>query len=103
MRDNLGHDVLSRLLWGGRSLVWMSLTAALLSVAFQREAGMPVIELSHDASTYFDVHHTANDTLSQVDPQALRQSVAAFGVTAWLGAQYAGDWERVTEPKPPRR
>jgi peptide/nickel transport system permease protein len=31
--DNLGHDVLSRLLWGGRSLVWMSLTAAVLSVA----------------------------------------------------------------------
>ena len=31
-----------------------------------------------DGTKYFDVHHTANDTLAQVDPQALRQSVAAF-------------------------
>jgi carboxypeptidase Q len=65
--------------------------------------GMPILEPNLDGTRYFDVHHTANDTLSQVDPQALRQSVAAFGVTVWLGAQYAGSWERVTEAKPPRR
>lgn len=65
--------------------------------------GMPLLEPNLDGTKYFDVHHTANDTLSQVDPQALRQSVAAFGVATWLGSQYAGSWERVTEPKPPRR
>jgi hypothetical protein len=65
--------------------------------------GMPILEPNLDGTRYFDVHHTANDTLSQVDPQALRQSVAAFGVTVWLSAQYSGNWERVTEPKPPRR
>ena len=56
-----------------------------------------------DGTNYFDVHHTANDTLAQVDPKALRQSVAAFAISVWLGAQYSGTWERVTEPKPPRR
>jgi hypothetical protein len=65
--------------------------------------GMPTIEPSLDGTHYFDVHHTANDTMAQVDPQALRQSVAAFAVSVWLGAQYSGTWERVPESKPPRR
>jgi carboxypeptidase Q len=65
--------------------------------------GMPIIEPALDGTKYFDVHHTANDTLAQVDPQALRQSVAAFAVSVWLGAQYSGSWERVTTDKPPRR
>jgi Zn-dependent M28 family amino/carboxypeptidase len=65
--------------------------------------GMPILEPALDATAYFDVHHTANDTMAQVDPQALRVSVAAFAATVWLGAQYSGSWERVAEAKPPRR
>jgi len=65
--------------------------------------GMPILEPSLDGTDYFDVHHTADDTLAKVDPKALRQSLAAFATTVWLGAQYSGTWERVTEPKPPRR
>jgi carboxypeptidase Q len=65
--------------------------------------GMPLIEPNLDGTHYFDVHHTANDTLAQVNPEALRQSVAAYAVSVWLGAQYPGTWERVTAPKPPRR
>jgi len=65
--------------------------------------GMPILEPGLDGTDYFDVHHTANDTLAQVDPKALHQSLAAFATTVWLGAQYSGTWERVAEPKPPRR
>jgi Zn-dependent M28 family amino/carboxypeptidase len=65
--------------------------------------GMPILEPGLDGTGYFDVHHTANDTLAQVDPKALRQSVAAFATSVWLGAQYPGTWERVTAEKPPRR
>jgi carboxypeptidase Q len=65
--------------------------------------GMPILEPGLDASSYFDVHHTANDTMAQVDPAVLRQSVAAFAISVWLGAQYPGDWARVQTPKPPRR
>ena len=65
--------------------------------------GMPVLSPDLDGTKYFDVHHTANDTLAQVDPAALRQSVAAFAMSVWLGAQYPGTWERVTAPKAPRR
>jgi carboxypeptidase Q len=66
-------------------------------------AGMPVLSPDLDASAYFDVHHTANDTMAQIDPANLRQSVAAFAVSAWLAAQYPGSWERVEPPKPPGR
>ena len=65
--------------------------------------GLPLIEPSLDGSRYFDVHHTANDTLAEVNPAALRQSVAAFAVSVWLGAQYPGEWQRVTAPRPSRR
>jgi hypothetical protein len=65
--------------------------------------GMPILEPGLDGTDYFDVHHTANDTLAQVDPKALRQSVAAFATSVWLGAQFPGTWERVTAEKPPRR
>jgi Zn-dependent M28 family amino/carboxypeptidase len=57
-----------------------------------REAGMPVLDLRHDAAHYFDWHHTANDTLDKVDPDALRQAVAAYAVVAWLAADAAGDF-----------
>jgi Zn-dependent M28 family amino/carboxypeptidase len=65
--------------------------------------GMPIIDPALDGTNYFDVHHTANDTLAQVDESSLRQSVAAYAISIWLGAQYSGSWERVTEPMPPRR
>lgn len=65
--------------------------------------GMPILEPGLDGTDYFDVHHTANDTLAQVDPKALQQSVAAFAATVWLGAQYPGTWERLAEPKAPGR
>jgi len=65
--------------------------------------GMALLSPDLDGTNYFDVHHTANDTLAQVDPAALRQSVTAFAIGAWLGAQNPGDWQPVTTPKPPRR
>jgi carboxypeptidase Q len=65
--------------------------------------GMALLDPSLDGTNYFDVHHTANDTLAKVDPAALRQSVAAFASAIWLAAQYPGDWQRVTTPLPPRR
>ena len=38
--DYLGHDVLSRLLWGGRSVVWMAFAAATLGVGLGAALGM---------------------------------------------------------------
>ncbi|NRF66916.1 M20/M25/M40 family metallo-hydrolase [Aquincola sp. S2] len=52
-----------------------------------RRRSWPALELSQDGSEYFDVHHTANDTLDKVDPAKLRQNVAAWAVMTWLAAQ----------------
>jgi len=49
--------------------------------------GVPVVDLLTDASPYFDLHHTANDTFDKVDPALLRQNVAAYAVIAYLAAQ----------------
>jgi len=42
------------------------------------KAGVSVIDLEQDGTHYFDVHHTPDDTLDKVDPEALRQNVAAW-------------------------
>ncbi|MEO1167689.1 MAG: M28 family peptidase [Pseudomonadota bacterium] len=40
--------------------------------------GAPVIDLQQDGTRYFDLHHTTNDTLDKVDPNQMRQNVAAW-------------------------
>jgi len=49
--------------------------------------GVPVVTLAQDGSDYFDLHHTANDTLDKVDPKALAQNVAAYAVFTALAAE----------------
>ncbi len=56
--------------------------------------GMSVFRLSQDGTDYFDLHHTADDTLDKVDPQALAQNVAAYSVYALMTAQYQSDLAR---------
>jgi hypothetical protein len=41
-------------------------------------AGAPIIELTQDGTHYFDLHHTADDTLDKIDLVQLRQNVAAW-------------------------
>ncbi len=62
------------------------------------EAGAPGVGLSQDGTHYFDVHHTPDDTLDKIDPEALRQNVAAW--TAML-AVLSGGIE--PQPKQPKR
>ena len=47
----------------------------------------PALQLSQDGTAYFDVHHTVNDTLAQIEPAAMAQNTACWAVTAWLAAQ----------------
>ena len=46
--------------------------------------GVPVFALDQDASRYFDIHHSADDTLSVVDPVQLKQNVAAWAAVLYL-------------------
>jgi hypothetical protein len=64
-----------------------------------RRLGVPVLAPQLDASVYFEVHHTANDTLDKVDRRALDQSVAAFAVVAYLAARSEESWGRIATPE----
>ena len=54
--------------------------------------GMPWASLQQDGTDYFDLHHTANDTLDKVDPKALDQQVAAYAAFAYLSAESKMDF-----------
>jgi carboxypeptidase Q len=58
--------------------------------------GVPGVGLSQNGTYYFDLHHTPDDTLDKVDPEALRQNVAAW--TTMLAVLSGG-----IEPRPQRR
>jgi Zn-dependent M28 family amino/carboxypeptidase len=51
--------------------------------------GVAAVDLEQDGTEYFDYHHTVNDTLDKIEPEALAQNAAAYAVLAWLGAQAA--------------
>jgi hypothetical protein len=40
--------------------------------------GVPAVDLNQSGLRYFDYHHTPEDTLDRVDPEQLRQNVAAW-------------------------
>ncbi|MFT4995502.1 MAG: Iap family predicted aminopeptidase [Paraglaciecola sp.] len=48
--------------------------------------GVPVVSLRQDGSYYFDYHHTANDTLDKIDPEALAQNQAAYALFTYFMA-----------------
>jgi Zn-dependent M28 family amino/carboxypeptidase len=57
-------------------------------LTYIRKKGVPVASLAQDGTTYFDYHHTENDTLDKIDPEALQQNVAAFAAFVYLAANY---------------
>lgn len=46
--------------------------------------GVPAFRLNQDGTDYFDTHHTADDVLERIDPQAMDQNVAAWAAFLWL-------------------
>jgi hypothetical protein len=54
--------------------------------------GMAALSLTQDGTTYFDYHHTANDTLDKIDPAELAQNVAVYAAFSYMAAQADGDF-----------
>jgi Zn-dependent M28 family amino/carboxypeptidase len=50
------------------------------------QVGVPLVDLNQDGTEYFDLHHTADDTLDKIAPADLSQNVAAWAALAWLVA-----------------
>ncbi len=49
-----------------------------------QKAGVPVFSLDQDATRYFDIHHSADDTMAVVDREQLNQNVAAWAALLYL-------------------
>ena len=57
-----------------------------------RKLGVPLWEFHQDATHYFDVHHSADDTIDKIDPAAMSQLAA---VVAWAARRVADAPERL--------
>ena len=51
------------------------------------EAGAMGFDLEPDTHHYFDIHHTAADTLDKIRPEDLRRNAAAVALLAWTLAE----------------
>ena len=61
-------------------------------MVFLREEGVPIVSLLQDGRDYFDLHHTPNDTLDKIAPDALDQNVAAYAALLYLLAESKVDF-----------
>jgi Zn-dependent M28 family amino/carboxypeptidase len=62
--------------------------------------GVPVIAFRQNGLDYFDIHHTADDTLDKVDPQELAQNIAAWTAMAYLATQSDLDFRKLANAQP---
>jgi hypothetical protein len=63
-----------------------------------QQAGVPIVEFSADATSYFDIHHSADDTFDKVDPVTLNQCVAGWAVVLYYLAESGIDLRPRAEP-----
>ena len=52
------------------------------------DTGAMAFDLEPDGHHYFDIHHSAGDTLDKIRPDDLRRNAAAIAVLAYL----LGEW-----------
>jgi hypothetical protein len=62
-----------------------------------------LIELDQDATSYFDFHHSAEDTADRIDSAHLAQVTAATAVVAYVAAESPGTLGRIPEEKRTRK
>jgi Zn-dependent M28 family amino/carboxypeptidase len=58
--------------------------------------GVAAVDLQQDGTRYFDLHHTPDDTLDKVDPEQLRQNVAAWTAMLSVVANAREEIEKIT-------
>jgi hypothetical protein len=54
--------------------------------------GVPAFAFRQDATRYFDIHHSADDTLDKVDKLQMNQNVAAWATLLYLAASAPDDF-----------
>lgn len=59
-------------------------------IAPMANVGVPVVGLDMFTDDYFDLHHTANDTIDKIVPERINQSAAAYVTFAYLASELGG-------------
>lgn len=67
-------------------------------VAATIRAGAPFIQFAQDASGYFDIHHSADDTLDKIVPADLAQAVAVWASFLYVTANSDVDFRAAAKP-----
>jgi carboxypeptidase Q len=62
-------------------------------------SGVPLFNVSQDASRYFEWHHTANDTFDKIEPESLDRMTAAVATFAYVAASVPEPFERIPAEK----
>jgi hypothetical protein len=57
-------------------------------------AGMPALNFNADGTTYFDIHHTENDTLDKVELDVMQQATAIYAMFGWFAAESSVDFRK---------
>ena len=52
--------------------------------------GVPVAGLDMFTEDYFDLHHTANDTIDKIEHDRINQSAAVYVTFAYLASELGG-------------
>jgi hypothetical protein len=65
-----------------------------------RRQGVPAFELQHDASKYFEIHHSDADRIDRVNPTDLAFNVAAYATLAWALAEQPAPFARLDRTWP---
>lgn len=73
-----------------------------VDIAPLKRAGVPLLGIRQDSTGYFDIHHTADDTLDKVDEKDLVTSVAVTASLAYALAEMPGTLPRVSDLESPK-
>jgi Zn-dependent M28 family amino/carboxypeptidase len=65
--------------------------------------GAPFVSFDNDASRYFDLHHSADDTLDKIDPSDLAQNVAVWASFLYAAANSDVDFRGAANAAAPAR
>jgi hypothetical protein len=65
--------------------------------------GVPQLSLRQENSHYFDIHHSAEDTLDKVDPVEMDKATAAWAATIYTLAESDVDFRKAAPPVAPRK
>ena len=65
--------------------------------------GVPQLNLRQKNSRYFDIHHSAEDTLDKVEPAEMDKAAAAWAATIWVLAESGVDFRKAAPAASPAR